>query len=330
MKTPQYLSPTGLSKWKEDQTQFYLNYLSDNRPPRYPQTNAMAIGSSFDAYCKSYLHERLFGAGNDPRYSFEALYEAQVESQWRDWALDHGKYVFEQYKSCGAMADLMTELRQAEGTPRFEFEVKGAVNGYREPVSKKLGEVVLLGKPDVHFINAQGAHVIIDWKVNGYCSRNPPSPMPGYLRMRSANKTQHGMHKNCQPMSHKGVQINIATHLDYLNEDWGRQLTIYAWLMGEPIGSDFIVGIDQIVCDATRGQLPSIRVAEHRLTTSKKYQESLFTYACEVWEIIHSDWIFRDMTREESQGRCVGLDTIKEVLEGDGTSDSDWFTSVCS
>jgi hypothetical protein len=192
MRRPEYLSPTSLALFRKDTTEFYLNYLSDNRPPRIPQNQPMSIGSAFDAYVKSYLHTALFGVGNDPRYGFESLFEAQVEPHNRDWARDHGQYVFNQYKSAGALADLMTELRGAQGEPRFEFEAKGAVNGYREPAVKRLGEVVLMGKPDCHFINNQGAHVILDWKVNGYCSPSAHSPKPGYIRMRSAGKTNHG------------------------------------------------------------------------------------------------------------------------------------------
>lgn len=329
MRELQYLSPTSISKFESDVEDFYLNYLSDNRPPRQPQTLPMAIGSSFDAYAKSFMHEALFGKDNDPKYSFEALFEAQVEPQNRDWARDHGKYVFEQYRSAGALADLMTELREANGDPRFEFEVKGAVQGFREGVTSQFGEVVLLGKPDVAFINKEGAHVILDFKVNGYCSRTAPSPLQGYLRMRSAGRTNHGSHKSCVPMNHNGMLINISTHLDKLNVDWARQLSIYGWLMGAGIGHPFIVAIDQIVCDATRkSSLPTIRIAEHRLTVSEAFQQAVFCKACTIWEICHSDHIFRDLSLEASQARCRALDQIKEVLLGDGSARDQWFCAA--
>jgi hypothetical protein len=127
----------------------------------------------------------------------------------------------------------------------------------------------------------------------------------------------------------KGVQINIGKHLDDIEKTWAAQLSIYAWLMGEPVGSDFIVAIDQIVCDATKGGLPGIRIAEHRLTTSRRFQEDLFIEACDVWEIVHSDWIFRDMPKEASQARCQALDGVKAALVGDGSDGAAWLAAVC-
>lgn len=335
MKTPEYLSPTSLKLWASNREEFYLQYLSDNRPPRAPQTAPMSIGSAFDAYVKSYLHEGLFGAGHDPKYSFEALFEAQVEVHNRDWARQHGQYAFDQYRSCGALSDLMLDLKQANGEPRFEFEVRGAVHGYKEAELRTLANVTLLGKPDVYYINAHGCHVILDFKVNGYCSRNPWSPMAGYLRMRSANKTNHGMHKSCQPMTVNGVTINVATFLENHNDDWAAQLSIYAWLCGEPVGSKFVVAIDQLVCDATRGHLPGIRVAEHRLTVSKSFQERIFLEAVECWETVRSGHIFRkdaegkEISLEDSIRRCEILDKQADALKGDGSVEDQWFAAAC-
>lgn len=314
MKKMQYLSPTGLKLYNNDKDAFFMNYLCEQRPMREPQTQPMSIGSAFDAYVKSYLHEHLFGKGNDPKYDLQSIFEAQVEPHQRDWAFQHGKYVFEQYKQAGCLADLMLELTKATGEPRFEFEIKGAVSGYREGVSSEIAEVVLLGKPDVHYVNADGQSVVLDFKVNGYCSRTAPSPLSGYLRMRSAGKTNYGMHKNCVPMRVGGMIINVADYLENLGGivglDWANQLSIYAWLLGEPVGSEFIVAIDQVVCDASKGGLPSIRFAEHRCRVSAPHQRKLFCHAVEVWEICQSDHFFREMSLEESQARCALLESM--------------------
>lgn len=328
MKKVQYLSPTSIATWEKDQEEFYLQYLSDNRPPKIPQTAPMSIGSAFDAYTKSYLHERLYGAGNNPKYAFEALFEAQVEPANRDWARDHGKYVFEEYKSSGALADLFTELRSAQGDVRMEFEIRGAVSGYREGSSRTIGSVMLLGKPDVAFVNKAGAYVVLDWKVNGYLSKNPPSPLQGYLRLRSGGRTSHGMHKKCQPMTIDGMMVNCGGTLEEYSRDWARQLAIYSWLLGQPVPSDFIVAIDQLVCDARTGDRPSIRVAEHRCRIGKEFQSRTFHQAVEIWEIIHSDHIFRDMTLEESADRCKVLDGVSDALKGESSEDK-WFAEVC-
>src|SRR6185436_14755744 len=134
----------------------------------------------------------------------------------------------------------------------------------------------LLGKPDVHFVNNADHTVILDFKVNGYCSKTGASPNAGYLRLRSAGVTNLGMHKNCQPMMHNGMMINIASYLEDQDDDWARQLSIYAWLCGCPVGSDFLVAIDQLACKPNAGGLPSIRVAEHRTRVSNAFQWKTF------------------------------------------------------
>ena len=56
MRKPEYLSPTSISLHEKDVDEFYSRYLADNKMPRMAQTQPMAIGSAFDAFCKSYLH----------------------------------------------------------------------------------------------------------------------------------------------------------------------------------------------------------------------------------------------------------------------------------
>jgi hypothetical protein len=321
LKKIEYLSPTSISLWEKNQQEFYLNYLSDNRPPRLPQTRPMSVGSAFDAFAKSYLHENLFGKGHDPRFELMAIFEAQVESQNRDWAYEAGQYCFEIYKKSGALSDFMLDLQKSVGQPRFELEVRGVVNNQRDGLSKPFGEVVFLGKPDVFYTNSHGAQVILDWKVNGYCTQ--ASPMQGYVRIREPGKNK-GHHRDAFLMSHKGVMINVAGCLENWNADWARQLTIYAWLCGEEIGGDFIVAIDQLACKSQEPAKPAIRVAEHRTRVKKEFQQSVFAKAQECWEIIHSDHIFRDMTKEESQARCDVLDGMKDALKGDSPNDQ-WF-----
>src|SRR5581483_6216669 len=145
MREIKYLSPTSISKYAEDPDEFYLNYLADNRPPRMAQTQPMSIGSAFDAYVKSFLHQSLFGVGNDPKFEFQTLFEAQVEACNRDWAMVHGKQAFDVYKKCGALYDLMLELQHSVGTPRFEIDMMGVVDAHREGVTKQLGGVTFLG-----------------------------------------------------------------------------------------------------------------------------------------------------------------------------------------
>lgn len=298
MRIPEYLSPTSIALANKDLEAFYLRYLADSRQPRTPQTQPMAIGSAFDAFTKSYLYEALFGKGQNPRYAKEVLFEEQVEKQHRDWAWQNGEFVFEAYKTIGCLADLMLELNKAIGPPRFEFTIQ-------DTIATVIGDVPLLGKPDVFFINDQGARVIYDWKVNGYCSVSLKSPMKGYVRLRETGKAEK-MHKDCVPMMIKGIVINVGMHLEDGDKTWADQLSIYSWLLGEPFGSeDMITGIDQIC-----GPRERLRFASHRLRIAADYQFELLALIAQIWETIQSGWIFRDRLEDESREHQALLDKI--------------------
>ena len=260
MRDVKYLSPTSIALWESDRENFYLSYLADHRPPKIPQTQPMSVGSAFDAFVKSELFYRLFGNwGEGDRFKFEAIFESQVEPHNRAWALDAGEHVFKAYEKSGALADLVLELKQATEDPRFEFKIEARVIH-----ATNLGGVQLLGKPDLHFVSGEGNRVINDWKVNGYCGRHSVSPKPGYVNCRDGwntkiippSRTSNKPHKNAQVMRIGDIDINAAVWLEDVDSTWARQLTIYAWVMGEPIGSNFIVGIDQIV---SQGAAPSVK-----------------------------------------------------------------------
>jgi len=272
--------------------------MAESRAPREPQTLPMAAGAAFDAYVKSYLFERLFGPSD--QFKLETIFESQVESGNRDWAWENGRFIFEAYKKAGCLGDLMVELNQAVGDPRFEITV-----------SDEIGGVPLLGKPDVFFINKLGARVIYDWKVNGYCSPRLKSPMRGYTKLRDQGKVKE--HVDCFLLLFKGIMINVALFLEDGNRDWADQLSIYGWLLGEPVGSEEIVyGIDQIC-----GPKDRLRFATHRLRIRPDYQFRLLELIQDIWRSIEDDWIFQDLEKEESQERCrlLGMEMAFEGLE---------------
>jgi hypothetical protein len=291
----------------ENLEDFYFRYLCDTKIPRDPQTQPMSIGSAFDAYVKSYLHTSLFGQGYDLRFELGTLFEEQVEPYNRDWAWKHGEIVFEEYKKSGCLADLMLELNQAVAAPRFEFTIQ-------DKISSDVGEIPLLGKPDIFFINSMGARVVYDWKVNGYCSPRLKSPMKGYVKLRTQVQGSYypEVHKKCQLLNFKGILINSAMFLEDGNKDWADQLAIYAWLLGEEIGSEEIIfGIDQVCGPDNR-----LRFASHRLKISPEYQYNLFALVKQVWSVIESGHIFRDMSAEQSRARCELLDKRAEAMVG--------------
>ena len=327
MREPKYLSPTSVGLFYSDRSEFYTQYLADNRPPRRPQTQPMSIGSAFDAYAKAYLHDRIIG-DDDPDFYFEKMFEDQVEPHNRDWAREHGKYVFESYRTSGALGDLMLELRTAVGTPRFEFTVEGKVSH-----EACIEGIPLLGKPDIYNQNEAGGHVIRDWKVNGYCSKGNTSPKPGYVMIRDgwkasvspASRGTNSEHKDCDLFMSKGVTLNIGTTLEQIDLQWAGQLAIYAWLLGEPVGGKFIVGIEQLVCKSnTNGKYPLIRVATHRLRIDPQWQKDWFAAIAECWRIIQSGHVFDDLSRDESDERCKVLDDQYKAYEGGSDADK-WY-----
>lgn len=320
MRHPEYLSPTSVKLFLENREDFYIRYLSDHKLPRDPQTQPMSVGSAFDAYVKSYLHEKL--VGKDEKFNLTTLFEAQVEPQNREWAWYAGKHAFEEYKSLGALSDLMIELEQASTTPRFEIEIRGNIDG-----------VVILGKPDVFFMNKSGYPVILDWKVNGYCGKSLTSPKPGYMRLRGDDK-KSGHHKNAVPMIFQGMVINTASYLEDIDNDWAVQLAAYGWLCGADVGQEFIAAIDQLACGPNGSGNPKIRIAEHRLRISRTFQKQTFENFKLCQTVIETGHIFTDLSREDSDARCIALDvraaTLKRLYESNNPADQEFIRMLNS
>jgi hypothetical protein len=315
MRRPQYLSPTALMQWRNDKDKYYMKYLCETKLPREPQTQPMSVGSSFDAFVKSYLYKELIGK-NDPRFEFDNLFTSQVEPHNRDLAKIHGEYTFVLYKKSGALADLMREMEKCIGEPRFELSVESEL----EFEGKK---VKFLGKPDVYFVNRERAQISLDFKVNGFYGKSNTSPMKGYLRLYP------GLHQHDDTIGNtvdfKGIRVSKAYKLEQLNADWAAQVGIYAWLCGCEIGADWVAGIEQIVGKNMGQRLPELRFAQHRMFVDPDWQRELFREAAECWETVQSDWIFRDMTQEQSVQRCLVLDQRVNDLANIKPEDFDFY-----
>lgn len=332
MRLPKYLSPSSFKLFESNLDEFYTKYLAENRPPRGGQTKPMSVGSAFDAYAKSYIHFCLFGNyGLNDQYAKDTIFEQQVEAHNRDWARAAGQHTFDCYKNCGALADLMLELQKSVGKPRFEFEIQGTVES-------RIGNVQLLGRPDIFFMNKEGARVILDWKVNGYCSNSTISPMPGYVMCRDAwqpgarksSPNDRMPHKNCFPTRFKGLMINTQEYLENLNSEWGAQLAVYGWLLGEEVGSqDLIHGIDQICGMGTGGDKPFLKVASHRLRVGANFQHELLDRLTVAWETIQSGHIFKHLSHEESDLHCAELERQSAAMS-DPNDPMAGFINECS
>jgi len=324
MRTPRFLSPSAISQWVSDRDEYYLRYLADFPPPKIPQSKPMSIGSAFDAYAKSYLVEKLYGKGMKPEFEFDTIFCSQVDIHNRDWAIVHGKHAFDQYRSSGALADLMLELSRADGSPRFEFEVEGRI-----PHESVIEGVPLLGKPDLYYKSNVGAHIIVDWKVNGYCAKTGVTPKKGYVRILDPDKGRdhNHSHKDAHLMRIGGIDINIAQYFEDVDLDWARQLVIYGWLLGEPVGSNFLIAVEQLACRPAAIEFPKIRIASHRGRASEGYQLGLLKQAASIWMSISRGHIFDEMTLEQSQERQATLDKQYLAYRGD-TPQDDWFRQM--
>jgi len=326
MRIPKFLSPSSLSLFERDREEFYMKYLAPIRAPRIPQAIYMSIGSAFDAYVKAELHAALFGPGANPEFEFDTIFVDQVEAHNRDWALTHGQYVFDCYKISGSYGDLLELLQASQYEPQFEFTVTGDVEG-----------VPLLGKPDCRFVHPNGTHVILDWKVNGYCSKHGSTPYKFYALIRDGWTEEVAKKSRGASKAHPKfdpVQLNDLTisghYLEEASTDWADQLAIYSWMLGEPVGDEnTLIGIDQIVCKARPGDRPLIRIANHRSHISEEYQKSLAERLKHCWKRLTTGYVFDNLSREDNDQRCEELDNEAVALIGDGTPDSEWFKKVC-
>ena len=318
MRQPEFISPSALKLFEHDKRAYYSKYLAENRPPREPQTNAMSVGSAFDAFVKSYLYEKVHGNfGPNNEYERRTLFEAQVEEHVRDFAWDAGMHVFSKYSRSGALGDLMLELDKSIQAPRFEFDVRGIVEC-------EINNVPMLGKPDIFFVSNEGARVIFDWKVNGYCSKHPYSPVRGYIKVRDTwdvrlrkSSRRNGLHHpEASIGTYKGFRYNASGYMEEFNDAWADQLIIYAWLLGETPGSeDLLVGIDQIVAiDQLEENGPFLRVANHRCKVSHDWQMKLLSRLDYMWTCITSGHFFDHVSKEESDKLCQELEDYGKMM----------------
>lgn len=319
MRIPKYISPSSLSKFEKDREGFFFNYCSEPRPDREPQSKPASVGSAFDACVKSRLMSDVFGES-----SFSELFEAQVEKQNRDFALTAGRHVMENYVASGAYNDLLELIENAKEEPKFEFNAKTDVNG-----------IPILGKPDCRFIHKDGAHIILDWKVNGYCGKSSTSPHKGYMLCRDGlnwkkpSQSNGTSHKFFKPFEFLGLTVN-EFFMEQISIDWADQLSMYAWMLGEPVGSEeMVVCIEQIVAKAAP-LAPLLRIANHRARVSKTYQCELEIRLDKMWAALNNRHIFNDLNMYENNLKIEELTKRAYSMISDGTNENNFFARCAS
>ena len=323
MRKPTHLSHSSLALWAKDKDEFYIKHLAETRAPRIAQEVYMSVGGSFDAYVKAALHERLFGKGSNPQFEFQTIFENQVEPQNRDFALDAGQYIYNCYVMTGAYDELLAMLEKSKEPPRFEFEVRGEIMG-----------VPIVGKPDCRFVHQCGVHVILDWKVKGFCSKYGASPSKNYRLCRDGytsnkpSRSHNKAHESYVPYDHHGLEIN-QLYMEAGNDDYADQLCLYGWLLGEQIGDEEVVCcIDEIVSKFVPEGKPLLRVAQHRGRVSKAHQMMVVGRMKECWQAITSGWIFCDLSREENDAKCHHLDEKVIALQSDGSVEENLYAQM--
>ncbi len=278
MRKLEYLSPTQLMLWKKDPKEYYNKYLSEHRPPRFPQTKAMAIGSAFDARVKSYLYNIVYKDSHNPKFSFENLFESQVESQNRDWALANEQSVWSLYKELGALQEMVLLLSKSTTAPDFETRITGTVNGTftdsKNQDSEPSNSLPLQGVPDVSF-SIHDLDIILDWKVNGFLSK--ASPKRGYIDILPGKMK----HKDVFIRMHYGLPC-LSDAFENYYDDWALQLTTYSWLLGKPIVNRSLLMIHQIAWNSDKS-----RIAVHSGICSDAYQENIFREYCDLWHLVN-------------------------------------------
>ena len=300
-RKPKYLSPSAIKKY-DSPDEYYLHYLTPNKPPAFKQTDAMAVGSAFDAFIKADLADML--GMNDPELKLPYLLDTQIEEH-REFAEEAGAHCLSEYKKSTAYATLTKELERATDIC-FEGDLYGDVEG-----------VPFRVKPDICF-KLDGRIFTGDWKVNNYCSKNKRSPNKGYV--------------DCDGMPHKkavledkyGITINTAVTMDEVQKDWALQLMIGARVLGCKKNFDEVVGIDQLVCDPTGDGFPTIRVARHRCLIDEEFQEAMMEKAKDLWSYIEAGNIFHWMAPEDAKAHMAHLDKQVAVLE-DTSELNQWF-----
>lgn len=309
MRIPKTMSYSSLSNFEKDIEEFALKYLSSTRPERVPQDRAASVGSSFDARVKSDLHAAVYGKGSDPKYTFEALFEAQVEPQNRDFAGACGEHVYQGYVFSGFHKEILDLVTASPTPPRFEFDLVGEING-----------VPFLGKPDCQFGTKGGLTIVHDWKVNGFFGKSNTSPVKGYRLCKDgyADKKPNKSHNTAHPL-HKPVDVRGFTVGELCMEDystgWADQLSLYGFVLGCKLGDPNVyLSVDQCTAKPhpTEGEMPLLRFSSYRGKVRKSYQELLVTRLRKCWDQINSGHIFPLLSPEQSAARMEILEQQAE------------------
>lgn len=315
LRRPSYLSPSALALFEANPTEYFCRYLCPIKQPRPPQTSPMSVGSAFDALVKNRIAVDLWGREHTESIEFRLrdLVATQCEPHTLPASLELACILFEQYRQCGSYDNLMELVRTSAVNPRMEFTV-----------TKEVGGVPLLGKPDLWFNTVEGTCLIADWKVSGSCSKRGVSPQQGYqIALDCHGSATNGKpHKKYVGEKFGGVEVSKIP-MNETTDYWAEQLAVYAWALGLPVGSqDYVVRIEQL---AVR---PGFRTkcCVHQARVGREHQEQLLERYQRCWRAVEENHIWLGMTHEESilRGEGIARSLMAEPTEAVTTDDIDW------
>jgi hypothetical protein len=130
-------------------------------------------------------------------------------------------------------------------------------------------------------------------------------------------------------MEKGGLQIATA-YLEQCNDEYADQLSLYSWLLDEPIGSEDPIFMIHELCSKpgrpdAKGvyPLPTIRVAEHRARITSAHQQHLMERIKTCWNAIKIGPFFT----ENNEERCQEIEDMAVALAATGDLDK-WCNEV--
>lgn len=268
VKPLRFFSPTSFRQACECELSFYYQRMSEFELVRMPQTEAMAIGTAFDAFVKAEI-ARLLGKPNRLNQLLGGLEEQNLN------VIPHANALFEAYNYCGRVEELMKE-----GIEDIELSIERTVGGSKVAGTQvNLGGVPIFGKPDMRLGFGHS-----DWKVNGFGSKTGQSPKPGYKSCKTVKfKYPIGSvffeGNSFSYTGEKGHHERFGEPLELIDSKWAEQLLFYSWLDGVPIEGDRQVGIEQI---AIRGE--TVAFASFRTKISKEFALNTYATLVDKWQ----------------------------------------------
>ena len=293
MREPKYLSPSAYLLYERSVDQYVQKYIAEPYLERDPQTRAMALGSGFDAYVKTYLSNEL---NIEEPFHLETLFNKQVDDELHTEIWSAAKDQFEKYRESGALTALLENLTSGRNIS-FEQDVSQVVELDGTPVPMR-------GFPDCYYTTAEEQLVIVDWKCNGYTSNYKKSPSKYFVKEHGTGKS----HKKVSPIVERGVLLQKDFCFSETDPKWATQLAIYSWMLGIPVGEAAVGQIEQLLISDS-----NTRLISYCGYISKNFQQSLAKKMARCWKSIQDKHYFPNLSKEDSDRR-VRLIEKKNVL----------------